>query len=152
MQPCEQTWARVTRWQLTQALVDSQGDKDNDGGGAEGPTGELCVNGTDIQTQPGAQVAASPPGETSYSSGPGSASTSWMAGFQPSFSPFYHPPPNPGQWDSSPKQKFVLVTKGSALAEHRLGSEAHPLLPSWSPISHLLFPRKPRHHGTVWMK
>ena len=103
----------------------------------EGPTGELCVNGTDIQTQP---------------RGPGHGKPSWgdlvqlwvglslheLDGWFPTFFlpllPTPPPPPNPGQWDSLPKQKLVLVTKGSALAEHRLGREAHFSSPPGPPF------------------
>lgn len=134
--PISKTRARVTRWQLARALVENQGDKDDDGGGRKGPTGELRVISTDIQTRP---------------RGPGCGEPSWgdlvqlwvgfslheLDGWFPtSFLPLlppHTPATNPGQWDSLPKQKLVLVTKGSALVEYRLGREAHSLLPSWPP-------------------
>ena len=90
------TRARVTRWQLARALVENQGDKDDDGGGRKGPTGELRVISTDIQTRPRGPGRGEPSwGDLMYSSGLGSASMSWMGGFQPPFSPFYHPTPPP---------------------------------------------------------
>lgn len=75
----------------------------------KGPAGELCVTGTDVQTQAGSQAAVSPLGDAPDGCGLVSVPMSWIGGFQPPFSPW--------QWDSLPKQNSRQAVKGATLFE-----------------------------------
>lgn len=91
----------------------------------KGPAGELCVTGTDVQTQAGS---------------PGCIEPSWGCHrwLWTSFSPheldwWFQPPFPPWQWDSLPKQNSCQAVKGATLFETLIGTRSLPFPPFLAP-------------------